>query len=180
VDRVKCPQCPNTAVLDLAAIHEPDRVCWDCKSPWVPEDYEGQMIVENATITPEQAWAWLLEIDDDAGHWTLSRPAMVKRYAGDMRGGWWEDQLIGFPGAVEHAVTFDCHGRLLMGVLRFMACVQADVPLRAVMRRFDPVVPGGVGFVWRQSRRRQPALLGYWQRLREKTLARRDGCHLDI
>ena len=168
MDRVKCPQCPNTAVLDLAAIHEPDRVCWDCKSPWVPEDYEGRMIVENVTITPEQALAWMLEIDDNAGHWTLSRPEFAKRYAADMKQGVWQEQLIGFPGAVEHAVTFDCHGRLLMGVVRFLGCIQADKPFRAVMRRFDPVVPGGVEFDWRQSRRRQPKLLAYWVQMREK------------
>lgn len=172
---LKCPQCPNTADLNLAEIHEPDRICWDCKSPWVPADYQGRMIVENTTITPTQAWSWMLEISDQAGHWTLSRPEFARRYAADMKGGWWEEQLIGHPGAVEHAITFDCHGRLLMGVVRFLGCIAADTPFRAVMRRFDPVIPGGVDFDWRQNpvRRRQPKLLAYWLQLKEERDAAR-------
>jgi len=160
---LSCSVCPNETDIDLSEVHEPDRICWSCKSPWVPRDYEGRLIVED-----EMAWEWLLAIDDAAGHWTLSRPAFAKRYANDMRGGWWEEQLIGFPGAVEHAITFDCHGRMLMGVVRCLGCIDANVPFRAVLRTFDPIVPGGVDFDWRYRKRGTPSLLNHWKLLRER------------
>lgn len=167
--RLTCPQCPTSTDLDLTSVHEQDRVCWECKSPWTPAGYEGRLIVENATITPDQAWDWMQTVPDTSGHWILGRYGrFARRYAGLMRSGVWETQLVGHPGAVEHAITFDPHGRLLIGVIRLIACIDADVPFDAVLRRFDPIVPGHVEFCWGFQRKASVSLLNYWNHVKEQ------------
>lgn len=136
----RCSRCPREAVLDLSEVHEPNRVCPDCKSPWQPADYQGRLIAENTLITPEMAWEWLLPIEDTAGHWYIrTNTKNLRRYIDDMKNGYWERQLLGFPGALEHAVTFDPHGRMLMGVIRCIACVAADSPFEAIVQRITPI-----------------------------------------
>jgi len=167
--RLTCPECTVTAEVELTTVHEQDRVCWECKSPWTPESYDGKLIVENATITPDQAWEWMRDVPDTSGHWILGDYGrFARRYAGLMRSGVWETQLIGHPGAVEHAVTFDPHGRLLIGVIRLVACIDANTPFDAVLRRFDPIVPGHVPFEWGYQRKSSVSLLNYWNRVKEQ------------
>jgi len=170
--RLTCPfvrTCGTTADLDLETIHPQDRVCWQCKSPWIPEGYDGALTTVNTTITPDQAWEWMQAIPDDSGHWILGDYGrFARRYAGLMRSGVWEVQLIGHPGAVEHAITFDPHGHLLIGVIRLVACIDVDTPFDAVLRTFDPIVPGHVPFQWGYNRKASVSLLNHWRAVKDR------------
>lgn len=136
---MRCLNCGLTADIDLRFVHEPDRRCYACKYPWVPDDYHGRIIDRRRLITPSTARRWLETIPDGSGHWTQGRPSRARYYAEVMRSGEWVDG--GKP------VMFDAHGVLLTGVLRLLACVEANTSFRARVVRFDRLVPGFVPFV---------------------------------
>ncbi len=165
--KLRCLRCGNRHELDLVSVHEPGRVCWDCKAPWVPEDYTGELIAEDVTITPLMAWEWMTAVPLDSGHWRLSPPKRVVRYADLMRSGQWQDQRL---PDVDHPIGFDPHGVLLSGLCRLMACIEADHPFGAVVVRFDPVVPGHVRFDYGYTLVKVPRLLSHWLGLRDSTV----------
>lgn len=160
-----CLRCSTSADVDIEGTHEPDRRCWTCKAPWVPAGYDGRLVLEDVTVTPSLARGWMAAVADDAGHWSQGRPSRVREYADLMRAGAWRDKRVADSDGSVHPISFDCHGRMLTGVLRLMACIEANVAFGAVLERFDPVVPGGAPFRRGFVLRKQPRLLTYWKNL---------------
>lgn len=170
--RVECPQCPVHGDVDIEGTHEPDRVCWSCNAPWRPEGVLTLLVDRTVEIGPEKAFDWLTAIPDTAGHWTLSRPQIAQKYARMMRLGEWENRDVDHPQAFQNPISFDPHGVLLTGVVRLLACVEAQTPFTTVVRRFSPEIPGHVPFNPRMHIRKVPRLLRHWHYLRETYGAR--------
>lgn len=167
MDRLVCPGCGTQAKLELWEIREPERRCYNCKTPWAPAGFDTTLFEKIVTVTSSDARAILEGVPDEAGHWDLCGPERVHAHAEVMRAGEWVLQS-------ERPIEFDAHGFLMTGLLRLLAVVETDIDLVTWMRWFDPIVEGHVPFrnPVRQRKERKgmpaPALLRYWQELKRR------------
>lgn len=125
----QCGGCDPPRILYHSLLDRIRRTCHVCHSPYCVDISTLQGSFEDITFTPALAKVYLEDC------YPLARsevdPATVAKYASLLQRNQWQHLDLSAGGA--HCPITVKDGRVLLGVTRLMAVVEAGVPMRAVL-----------------------------------------------